>query len=423
MTSYPSSMDKLSKILKNALLFIVVFLLINYILSTFQNKEEDLLLNSGNLLFTTTNTEYSRRQIVTINMHNSTDQEITIPNQCPGEPFEVFRYENNSWAQKEVNPELNCEKAQDIVLAPNEEIKIPYTNWNHGLFEEMGRFKIDFTGTINEEIKTISTNEFLVVKEGILKQLWIGLFYRPIYNGLIFFTAVLPWHSLGLAIMLLTIIIRTILLVPSQKAMKAQKKMQDIQPRLEKIKEKYKGDQQKIAAETMAVWKEAKVNPMGSCLPMLMQFPFLIAIFYVVRDGLNPDNVYLFYTQYQNFALHDISIHFLGLNLLENSTYILPLIIGGLQFFQMKLTMAKNAKKEKNKDNKDKKNEMAMATGTMTYIMPVMIAVFTASLPAGVGIYWGTSTLYAIIQQIFVNKEGSTASENEPKVRVISPKN
>lgn len=400
-------------------------MLINYILSTFQNKEEELLLNSGNLLFTTTDTEYSRRQIVTINMHNSTDHELVIPNECPNEPFDVLRYENNEWIQKEVNPELNCDKAQDIVLEPNEEIKIPYTNWNNNLFSELGRFKIDFTGEINGEIKTISTNEFIIVKEGLFRQFWVGVFYRPIYNGLIFFTSVLPWHSLGLAIMLLTIIIRTILLIPSQKAMKAQKRMQDIQPRLEKIKQKHKGDQQRIAAETMAVWKEAKVNPMGSCLPMLLQFPFLIAIFYVVRDGLNPDNVYLFYSQYEAFTLTDISTYFLGLNLLENNTYALPLVIGGLQFLQMKLTMAKNAKKKTKKDKKDKekKNEMAMATGTMTYIMPVMIAVFTASLPAGVGIYWGTSTLYAIIQQIFVNKDGGSTSANEPKVRVISPKN
>ena len=82
-------------------------------------------------------------------------------------------------------------------------------------------------------------------------------------------------------------------------------------PKLEQ--EKYKGDQQKIAAETMAIWKESKVNPFGSCLPMLMQFPFLIALFYVIKGGLNPDNAYLLYTQYGDLGLQNINVNFLGL--------------------------------------------------------------------------------------------------------------
>jgi len=223
----------------------------------------------------------------------------------------------------------------------------------------------------------------------------------------------MPNHDIGLAIILLTLIIRTILLIPSQKAMKAQKRMQDVQPRLEKIKEKYKGDQQKIAMETMALWKEAKVNPMGSCLPLLLQLPFLIGIFYVVQDSLNPDNTYLLYKTYENFALSDISHTFFGIiDLSKPNLYVLPIIIGGLQFIQMKLSMGDSSPK----------GEMASASKIMIYLMPVMIAVFTASLPAGVGFYWGTSTLYGIIQQIFVNKGKSThkKDDNEPTVKVIT---
>jgi YidC/Oxa1 family membrane protein insertase len=409
-------MDNFKKIAKNALLFLVVFMIISYILSSCQNKEEALTTNDGNLSFTTTDTEYSRRQTVTVKIKNNTTETITIPNECPGEPFSVYRYEGNEWIEKAATPELNCEEAKDIVLKSGEDVKIAYENWNNALFSEMGRFKIDFTTTLNGEEKTISTNEFIIVKENILKQLWVGILYRPIYNTLIFLASVIPGHDIGLAIILLTIIVRTILLVPSQKSMKSQKKMQEIQPRLEKIKEKYKGDKQKIAMETMAVWKEAKVNPMGSCLPILLQFPFLIALFYVVKGGLNPDNAYLLYSQYSNFQLHDINVNFLGiLDLTKINLYVLPLVIGGLQFIQMKLSMAKKGPK------KEEKKEMAMATSTMTYIMPVMIAVFTASVPAGVGIYWGTSTIYGIIQQLFVNKGGSDKKDpKEPTVRVIN---
>lgn len=408
-------MEALNRILKNTLLFLVVFLVINYLMQGCQDKEAELLKNSGNLLFTTTDNEYSRKQVVTVNLQNNTQDTIFIENECPNEPFSVFRKENNEWIPRNASPELNCSEAKDLILEPGQKTKIAYENWNNSLFSEMGIFKIEFTTEIDEEIQTFSTNEFLVVEEGIFRKLSIGLFYRPIYNGLIFLTSVTPGYNLGLAIIILTLIIRTLLLMPSHKAMKAQRRMQEIQPRIEKIKEKHKGDQQKIAAETMAIWKESKVNPFGSCLPLLLQFPFLIALFYVIKGGLNPDNAYLLYTQYGDFSLQNINVNFLGLlDLTKRNFYVLPLVIGGLQFFQMQLAMAKKPKKKGKQSN-----EMAMATNMMTYVMPVMIAVFTASLPAGVGIYWGTSTLYGIVQQVFVNK-GPLTDSKEPKVKVIT---
>ena len=395
----------------------VVFLAINYFMQSCMNNEEELLTESGNLLFSTTDTEYARTSLVTVELKNNTAETITLKNECPNEPFNVFRYENNEWIQKEVSPELDCAQAEDLTLKPGEDTLIAYENWNFALFSDLGRFKIEFTTTIGEEEKTISTNEFRVVKEGIIKQVWNGIFYKPIYNALIWLTTVIPGHHLWLAIILLTIIIRTILLVPSQKAMKAQKRMQEIQPRLDKIKQKYKGDQQKIAQETMSLWKESKASPMGSCLPLLLQIPFLIALFYAVQRGLNPDNVYLLYTSYGDFTLQDINTNFFGiLDLTKKNLYVLPIIIGGLQFTQMKLSMMKNSKK--NEGKKEKSSEMQTATNMMTYIMPVMIAVFTASLPAGVGFYWGTSTLYGIVQQLFVNKGGGK-DKNEPTVKVI----
>lgn len=417
-------MDKLNKILKKILLFGVVFLATMYLMQSCQNKEDKLLISSGNLLFTTTDNEYSRRQIVTVEIRNSTEETIVIPNECPNEPFTVYRYENNDWVQKTSSPALNCENAQDITLEPNQEGKIPYESWNNALFSEMGRFKIELTTQIAGEEKTFTTNEFVVAREGMLRQLWIGAFYRPIYNALIFLVYLMPMHDLGLAIILLTILIRTLLLIPSHKAMKSQKRMQELQPRLSKIKEKYKDDKQKIAMETMTAYKEAKVSPVGSCLPMLLQLPFLIALFYAIRGGINPDNIYLLYKPYVNFGLENINVNFFNiLDLTKNNVYVLPLVIGGLQFIQMKLSMAKAAaKKASESSEKSKKSEMIMATNTMTYVMPVMIAVFTASLPAGVGIYWGTSTLYGIIQQIFINKDGGSKDKGEATVKVISSK-
>ena len=121
------------------------------------------------------------------------------------------------------------------------------------------------------------------------------------------------------------------------------------------------------------------------------------------------------------FSIENISSHFLGFNLLEKSLIILPIIVGGLQFLQMKLMMAKQ-KKDKGAI-KTMENDMKMVNNMMTYMMPIMIAVFTASAPAAVGLYWGTSTLYGILQQLVVNKdvsETAVSSSDEVKIRIIN---
>lgn len=407
-------MEKINQIVKQVLIFTIIFLGVNYVFSFFVS-DQNLISSAGNIVFETSKNEFKKSQMVGVEISNTTDKPLTIENECPNEPFNVFRFENNEWVQKNSSPDLDCSNAKDLTIQPGEEINILYENWNNSLFSELGRYKIEFTSEINGEEKTIPSNEFIVKDDGLLRKLINGLFYRPIYNALIFLITILPGYDLGFAIIILTIIIRTILLAPSHKSLKAQKKMQEIQPRLNKIKEKYKNDKQKQALETMAVWKESGVSPTSSCLPLLLQFPFLIAFFYVVKGGLNPDNYHLLYTEFPNFSFDLINVNFLGiLDLTTPNLYVLPLIIGGLQFTQLKMTMSRNKKKSK---KKEKENEMMKANQTMMYIMPVLIAVFTASVPAGVGLYWGTSTIYAIVQQAIINR---SKPESEPKVRVIN---
>jgi len=421
-------MDKKS-LLKNLLLFAVVFLLINALFKGCnETKTPDPVLNQETIGISTTKTTYSRAETVAVTIQNNTTTAIVIPSECPKEPLNVTQYIDGEWKQIESTAELKCEDVLDYTIEPGKKLSIAYDKWNHSLFSSMGRFKI--ATTINT--KTFETNEFTVVEEGTFKKLWTGILYRPIYNILMFLIAMIPGHNLGLAIIILTLIVRTILLVPSQKAMRAQRKMQMIQPMLESIKEKHKGDQQRIAQETMNIWKTHKVSPMGSCLPLLLQFPVLIALFYVVQKGLNPDNAYMLYTTYAGFSLTDISTSFLGLDLLKKNMYVLPVIVGLLTFAQMKLSTHVNQKKDEGKKGEPKKmNEMAMTNNIMSYFMPVMVAVFTASLPAGVGVYWATSTLYGVIQQFFANKSKPGKDKNDKKkndtndevqVRVIESK-
>lgn len=403
-------MDKFKSILRQTLIFLAIFLVVHYIFQFFAPQEEEIA--GGNVILQTQDNEYSISKTVNLEIKNYSKETITIPSTCPKNPLQVARYEQNQWVPKQIESKIDCSDNKEIVLAPGKTTLISYDYWNYELFNELGRYRIE----MENQGTTIYSNEFTVGKDGIFRQLWNSVIYKPIYNTLIVVASYLPNHNLGIAIIILTLIIRTILLAPSRKAIQSQKKMQDLQPRLNAIKEKHKGDQQRIAMETMALWKEAKISPMSSCLPLLLQLPFLLAVFHVVKDSINPDNAHLLYTQYNNFNLSEIDPNFLGLDLTKINFYILPLIVGALQFVQMYMMVAK----QKKQGNQPKQKEMQMAASMMTYILPILVAVFTATLPAGVGIYWGTSTLYGIIQQAFIFRNADKHQEkDEVKVRVI----
>lgn len=404
----------------NILQYVVIFLLVYLTLNFFLHPGQDQASTSGADFDITTNREYSQEELVSVKIRNNTDFDATIANECPDEPLEVFRKDAGEWIQLQNTKENGCESTDDYLIKSKEEITINYRGWNHALFGETSFYKIAANIEVPEDSsksKQYESNEFEVKPQGWFSFLWTAGFYQPIFNALMYITSILPGNNLGWAIILLTIIIRTILLIPSHRSMKSQRKIQELQPKLNKLKEKYKDNQEALARETMMLWKENKVNPLSSCLPLVIQLPFLIAIFYVIQSGLNPDNVHLLYGPLQDFSLASINTNFLGiLELTEVNPFVLPLIVGGLQFFQMKLAMMRNKKKNEEKPEKKKGAEMEMANRMMIYFMPIMIAIFTASVPAGVGLYWSTSTLYGIAQQFVVNRQVETESS---KVRVI----
>jgi len=406
----------------NIFQYIVIFLIVYLTLGLFINPNKDNDSASKADFDITTNKEYEQDNIVTVTIKNNTNLDATIKNDCPNEPLTVLKKEKGEWTQVENTKKNQCESTADFSIKAKEEIQISYSGWNHALYGENGTYKISTNIEVPSDPtknKTLESNEFEIKDKGIIGYLWTTIFYQPIFNSLIYITSAIPGNDLGLAIIILTIIIRTILLIPSQRSMKSQRKIQELQPKLNKIKEKHKNNQEMLAKETMMLWKEHKVNPLSSCLPLFIQLPFLIGIFYVIKSGLDPDNMHLLYGSLKEFPFSSINTNFLGvLELTKVNALILPLIVGGLQFMQMKLAM-KRGKKKKNDTNNGKKknsNEMDMANNMMIYIMPVLIAVFTASTPAGVGLYWSVSTAYGIAQQLVVNKQ---VRQETTKVKVL----
>lgn len=386
-------------------LFFLIFLAVMQMFSKKQSAPPETMTKAA-IGVMPAKDSYSSGEEVIIKVRNNTETPVTLPSNCPKNPFKVLAWTNEKFEERSTETKIKCELAPNIIIAPNTETKVSYTYWNHALFGEPGRYKVEIALSGGTTTGVFASPEFTVNEAGFFRKLFRKGFYQPLYNVLVFFITIAPARDLGFAIILLTLLIRLVLLIPSQKAIVSQRRMQELQPRLAQIKKKYAGNQERIAQETMQLWKEHKVNPFGSCLPILIQFPVLIALFYVIQNGLNPDNSHLIYGPLKNTDLTDIHTNFLGLlELTRVNAFILPLIVGGLQFLQLKLTMAKKKKIAEGEQKQDQPSEMDTANKTMTYIMPVMIAVFTASVPAGVGLYWGISTIFAIGQQLIANRK------------------
>jgi YidC/Oxa1 family membrane protein insertase len=381
------------------ILFILIFLLV---FQFFSKKNEQQITQDDVMLSAKSKITIGKDVVIEIKNHSGSP--IIIPDNCPKNPLTVERYMNGEWMliEAEITPE-ECADKSPIEIAPKENYLLHYKQWGLKLFNEEGRYRITLKTRLEDKEKTYSY-EFTITPPSLIHRLWSEIFYKPILNTLVFLIFILPNKNLGWGIILLTLIIKILLLIPNHKALKAQKAMQKIQPQLDALKIKYKNDPQRLAQETMEIWKKYKVSPMSSCLPILIQFPILIALFYVVKDGLGVIDPALLYNTLKDVDLTTINPNFLGLiNLTKVSIIALPVIVGGMQFIQMRLTLG-NAQAKLPAVKDDQPNTMLMMNKMMQYFMPIMIAVFTAGLPAAVGFYWGTSTLFGICQQLVVNK-------------------
>jgi YidC/Oxa1 family membrane protein insertase len=344
-------------------------------------------------------TEFTIGEPIVLQLKNNTAEEMKFVDTCPEPAFSIKKYQNGEW-QKITAESERCESVTSIL--PDEIVMANYQNFQRKIFVETGKYRLE----IPVMDKTFF-HEFEIQNPGFFGKIWRTLVYRPIYNALIFFTKI-SGYSFGLGIILLTLALRLILFVPFQKSLKSQRKMQKIQPKIEEIKKRFAGNKQMIAMETMALMKKYNVSPLGSCLPILLQMPFLFAVFWVTQDGLGENNFVYFYNFLRNFDFNLVEVNFLGLNLTASGAqfyFVLPITLAAFQFVQMKLALHnKNQPKHKPGEN-PMQDAMHSMSKMMPYFLPVMIGFFSASMPAAVGIYWGASTFFGILQQLIVNRQ------------------
>jgi YidC/Oxa1 family membrane protein insertase len=241
-----------------------------------------------------------------------------------------------------------------------------------------------------------------------MMQIFTIIFYQPILNLLVFIYNIVPGHDLGVAIIILTIIIKLILLPLSKKSLKSQKALQDLQPKIDELKKKYGDKKEEMGKAMLELYKANKVNPFSSCLPLIIQLPFLIAVFQVFQTGLangSLDLVYSFISKPE--TINNISFGFLDLSV---RNIPLAILAGLAQFWQSKMMMTKRPAVQKT-ETKDE-DMMAMMNKQMLYFMPALTVFISLSFPAGLALYWFVTTLLTALQQMYIFKQ----HEKENKV-------
>lgn len=231
------------------------------------------------------------------------------------------------------------------------------------------------------------------------------ILYQPIFNFLVWLYNVLPGHDIGLAIVILTILIKLILYPFSLQALRAQKALAALQPKIDELKSKYKNQKEQMTKELMKLYQENKVNPLSSCLPVLIQLPFLIAVYQVFIKGLSSQGLENLYPFVANPGhINAISMGFLDL---AKPNLILALLAGAAQFWQTKM-MPRQAPPKNHVPGSRDENMAAMINKQMLYFMPIITILIGSSLPGGLTLYWFLTTLLSVGQQyLYFSKDKS----------------
>src|SRR3989339_161454 len=240
------------------------------------------------------------------------------------------------------------------------------------------------------------------------------LVYVPVYNLLIFVYNLLPFQDFGIAIIVITLIIKFLLIPLSRKQIESQKKMTELQPKIKELQKKYKDDKEKQSRALMELYKTNKSNPFSGCLPMIVQLVFLIAI-YRVLFNISQANLLvdgnILYSFIQNpgqigkmfLGLIDLStaVNLGEITLAEMPKIILVILAALSQFFQSKMLMAKQ-KTAASPQSNEKMDFSQMLSKQMLILGPLLTLFIGIKFPSGLALYWLVSTVFMIIQQYFL---------------------
>lgn len=247
------------------------------------------------------------------------------------------------------------------------------------------------------------------LKMDFLISIFNTILYQPLFNALVFLYQYLPGRDFGVAVIALTVIIRIILYPLMMQSIKSQKILSELQPKIQEVQQQFKNDKEKQTRATMELYKKEKINPFGGCLPLLLQFPILIALYQVFWKGLQPGAMRHLYSFTPNPGVIDPT--FFGFMNLAVPNLWLAFLAGVLQFFQSKMLTPKTLKTEK------KTGQMTQFSNTMQkqmlYFFPVFTVFILWKLPSAIGLYWIITSLFSIGQQYLIFKKTAVQPKND----------
>jgi YidC/Oxa1 family membrane protein insertase len=235
-------------------------------------------------------------------------------------------------------------------------------------------------------------------------------FFDPFLNLLILLFTLFG-GNMGFAIIGVTILFRLIVLPLNWKSLHSQRKMQQLKPHLDGLKDKHGNDKAALAQAQMDLYKEHGVSPVGGCLPMLLQLPFLFGVYAAMRFVVDLKNVAdlngrLYVNWLHIHKLADLHLQFGWINLAHpDPLFILPLLAALTQFLVSKMTLPPQAPAVVgNKKEASLEQSMLSAQRQMVYFFPIMTFLVAWRFPSGLSLYWTVGNLFSIIQQFYINR-------------------
>lgn len=237
----------------------------------------------------------------------------------------------------------------------------------------------------------------------MIGNLFHSLFYQPLLNALVLLYQFIPGQDFGMAILLLTLLVRALLYPLNLQSIKSQRALLKLEPLLKEIKEKFKGDKEKIAKETMELYKKVKINPFSGLFLVLLQLPILLALYKVFTQGVAVEEWQHLYSFIANPG--EIKPMFFFVDL-ASPNFVLAGFAGALQFLQAKMQNSDNKTKAKTKaKTKDVPDFSQMLQKQMLYFLPTFTFVILLKIPSAIALYLIASTVFSIWQTSYVKKK------------------
>lgn len=246
-----------------------------------------------------------------------------------------------------------------------------------------------------------------------MKELFNTTLFEPLYNALVFLIDIVPGADAGVAVVVLTIIVKLILFPLSKKAVHTQIKMRDLQGPLDELKEKFKNNKEEMGRAMLDLYKKHQINPFSGILLIFIQIPVILALYWVFLQGGLPEiNQALLYSFVPSPDF--VNMDFLGfLNIAESKGVILALLAAISQHFQARFSFPKQPKIKKGEKPSFKDDMMRGMGVQIKWVLPIVVFFISYGLISVIALYWTVSNLFAIGQELYIREKIKKPLEEE----------